>query len=355
MKFRYHFVFLTLLLLPHRSLHAQLLEKKVLSLEAAEKVASAAALEAKKRNATVVIVVVDDGGYPLVLKRLDDTQVASVEVGIGKTDDPVRLYLKEMGTVPLLSKEGEVAIAKRIEDGKREAAQVLYSLPFSLQDVRDLGDKLRKGKISIHEVVHAGDDDFDDLQTQNEEELHARVLKLISEIDRHSKDLATLSAHVHSSRSTEARKKSLRDKMQTTRYALFDKLEALNIHCRQTDRLVLKLREMVSEVLLSEREVHGLERKTSLSLDELKDVFRKMRQGERELKNAARRLEMKQETLLVLEKTYRNAAKRVKKIEEDCGVPELPGPPVPHSRASVAGGWRRRILALANPAVPFYT
>ena len=84
MKFRYHFVVLTLLLLPYRSLHAQLLEKKVLSLEAAENVASAAALEAKKRNATVVIVVVDDGGYPLVLKRLDDTQVASVEVGIGK-------------------------------------------------------------------------------------------------------------------------------------------------------------------------------------------------------------------------------------------------------------------------------
>ncbi|HET7318309.1 MAG TPA: RNA polymerase sigma factor RpoD [Nitrospirota bacterium] len=251
----------------------------------------------------------------------DEVEEEDLEVGIGKTDDPVRLYLKEMGTVPLLSKEGEVAIAKRIEDGKREAAQVLYSLPFSLQDVRDLGDKLRKGKISIHEVIHAGDDDFDDLQTQNEEELHARVLKLISEIDRHSKDLTTLSAHVHNSRSTEARKKSLRDKMQTTRYALFDKLEALNIHCRQTDRLVLKLREMVSEVLLSEREVHGLERKTALSLDELKDVFRKMRQGERELKNAARRLEIKQETLLVLEKTYRNAAKRVKKIEEDCGVP----------------------------------
>ena len=65
-------------------LNAQLLEKKTLSLEAADKVAAAAETEAKKRNATVVIVVVDDGGYPLVLKRLDDTQVASVEVGIRK-------------------------------------------------------------------------------------------------------------------------------------------------------------------------------------------------------------------------------------------------------------------------------
>jgi glc operon protein GlcG len=83
MKLRFSFLILALLL-PSRLLHAQLLEKKVLSLEAAEKVASAAAMEAKKRNATVVIVVVDDGGYPLVLKRLDDTQVASVDVGIGK-------------------------------------------------------------------------------------------------------------------------------------------------------------------------------------------------------------------------------------------------------------------------------
>lgn len=66
------------------TVHAQLLDKKVLTLEAADKVASAAEVEAKRRNATVVIVVVDDGGYPLVLKRLNDTQVASVEVGIGK-------------------------------------------------------------------------------------------------------------------------------------------------------------------------------------------------------------------------------------------------------------------------------
>jgi uncharacterized protein GlcG (DUF336 family)/mannose-6-phosphate isomerase-like protein (cupin superfamily) len=75
---------LSLLLLPVGGLQAQLLDKKVLSLEVAEKAAAAAEAEAKKRNATVVIVVVDDSGYPLILKRLNDTQVASVDVGIGK-------------------------------------------------------------------------------------------------------------------------------------------------------------------------------------------------------------------------------------------------------------------------------
>ncbi len=250
----------------------------------------------------------------------EEAEEEEVEVGVGKTDDPVRLYLKEMGTVPLLSKEGEVSIAKRIEEGKREAAHILYSLPFSLQDVRDLGDKLRKGKISIHEVVHAGEDDLEDVQTQNEEEVQARVLKLISEIDRHSRDLNTFVNQASGSRCTEAKKTGLREKIQTAQFALFDKLEALNMHCRQTDRVVMKLREFVSEVLQAEREIHGLERKTGRSLTELKEAFKRMRQGEREVKNAARRFEMRQEALLAIERTYRTAVKRIKKVETECGI-----------------------------------
>ena len=58
--------------------------KKVLTLDSAKRITAAAEAEAAKRHSTVVIVVVDDGGYPLVLHRLDDTQVASVDVGIGK-------------------------------------------------------------------------------------------------------------------------------------------------------------------------------------------------------------------------------------------------------------------------------
>ena len=84
MKIIQSLLVLSVLLLSSRGLQAQLQDKKILTLEAAEKVAAAAEAEAKKRNATVVIVVVDDGGYPIVLKRLNDTQVASVDVGIGK-------------------------------------------------------------------------------------------------------------------------------------------------------------------------------------------------------------------------------------------------------------------------------
>ena len=66
------------------AVHAELPVKRVITLNVAKKIAAAAEAEAKRRHLTAVIVVVDDGGHPLLLHRLDDTQVASVEVGIGK-------------------------------------------------------------------------------------------------------------------------------------------------------------------------------------------------------------------------------------------------------------------------------
>ena len=109
--------------------------------------------------------------------------------------------------------------------------------------------------------------------------------------------------------------------MLTTRNALFDKLEALNVHCRQTDRVVLKVHEMVTELNHCEREVHAFERKTGKSITELQELFKKVRQGGRDLTNAARKAGIKPEALLDMEKAYRNAGKRVKKVEQDCGVP----------------------------------
>lgn len=84
MKIIANSITILLLLLVPTALRAQLPVKEVLTLDAAKKIAAAAEAEAKKRGATVVIAVVDDGGYLLVLERLDDTQVASVDVGIAK-------------------------------------------------------------------------------------------------------------------------------------------------------------------------------------------------------------------------------------------------------------------------------
>src|SRR5438128_5658126 len=72
---------------------------------------------------------------------------------LDKTNDPVRMYLREMGTVPLLTREGEVEIAKRIERGKKAVMKVITRTPMSAQVVAGLADRLQKSEIAIRDIV----------------------------------------------------------------------------------------------------------------------------------------------------------------------------------------------------------
>jgi glc operon protein GlcG len=97
------------LLLGHAGVAAaQTTTKRVISLAAADRIAAAAEAEAKKRGSTVVIVVVDDGGYPIVLRRLDDTQVASVDVGLGKARTAA-IFRRASGAFEQQIKDGRLA------------------------------------------------------------------------------------------------------------------------------------------------------------------------------------------------------------------------------------------------------
>src|SRR5207253_6791023 len=71
-----------------------------------------------------------------------------------KTNDPVRLYLREMGVVPLLTREGEVAIAKRIERGQIKTQKAIARSPIAVGELLRIGDELPVGMISIREVVN---------------------------------------------------------------------------------------------------------------------------------------------------------------------------------------------------------
>ena len=79
--------------------------------------------------------------------------------GYSKTNDPVRMYLRKMGSVSLLTREGEVEIAKRIEEGERRVLQVVLNSSVAVEEILELGDKLRKQKIRVKEVVKDADEE----------------------------------------------------------------------------------------------------------------------------------------------------------------------------------------------------
>jgi RNA polymerase primary sigma factor len=106
-------------------------------------------------------------------KKFDDEEVGEdVELdltpgALEKTNDPVRMYLREMGTVPLLTREGEVEIAKRIERGQLRVLKALSRSPIVINELLAMGEDLKKGVRSIKEVVTFDEEEITDEILQN--------------------------------------------------------------------------------------------------------------------------------------------------------------------------------------------
>ena len=98
-----------------------------------------------------------------------------------KTNDPVRMYLREMGTVPLLTREGEVAIAKRIERGQLLVLKTITRAPLILKELLQVGEDVRNGSRSIKEIVQFDDEEL------TEEKIEQKTKETLKQIDKVAK------------------------------------------------------------------------------------------------------------------------------------------------------------------------
>jgi RNA polymerase primary sigma factor len=128
------------------------------------------------------IDVLDAKGLPSEQKFEDLEEGEDVELdltpgALEKTNDPVRMYLREMGTVPLLTREGEVEIAKRIERGQLRVLKALSRSPIVIREILALGEDLKKGVRSIKELVAFDEEEITD------EIVQARLQDFVGKID----------------------------------------------------------------------------------------------------------------------------------------------------------------------------
>src|ERR1700748_1558088 len=101
------------------------------------------------------------------LEEGEDVELDLTPGALEKTNDPVRMYLREMGTVPLLTREGEVEIAKRIERGQLRVLKALSRSPIVIRELLAMGEDLKKGVRSIKEVVTFDEEEITDEILQN--------------------------------------------------------------------------------------------------------------------------------------------------------------------------------------------
>jgi len=201
-----------------------------------------------------------------------------------KTNDPVRMYLGEMGTVPLLTREGEVTIAKRIERGQLVVMRSITRSPIVIKELLAVGDDLRKGVRSIKEIVQFDDEEL------TEEKIANKTKQTLKSIEKIAKlyDLALKQA-VKLGKTPKGKKRSyIRAKwaVARTRVEISLAIRDIDFNPFEKKRLVDKMRGTVERLQSLEREAGRLERRADVAKGEVAAEARKeLRTRRTELKD----------------------------------------------------------------------
>ncbi len=204
-------------------------------------------------------------------------------IALDKTNDPVRMYLREMGTVPLLSREGEVEIAKRIEHGQKIVLKALSRSPMVVGEILNIGDKLRKNVISIRDVVSFNEDELTD---ERLEERKTAVLEIIDSIRRDERSALRVQSKMASFRKGSQQGKKLALKLARYRVHIIQKVRALEMNGTQHDHLVAVIKQTVDQIMEHEREIYRLKKslETPRRLDDAKVIKKRIRELELKLR-----------------------------------------------------------------------
>ena len=217
------------------------------------------------------------------------TEEAEIELDLSpgaleKTNDPVRMYLREMGTVPLLTREGEVAIAKRIERGQMLVLKTISRSPIVLKELLAIGKALREGTRSIKEIVQFDDEELTDEKIESKTK---KTLKIIDKIARLYELAAKQAAKLE--RTPKSKKKAYlhaRYALARTRVEMSQLVRSIDFNLIEKKRLIDKIRQTVERAHALEREAGRLDRRADASKGESAAEARK------ELKS--RRTELKE-------------------------------------------------------------
>ena len=203
------------------------------------------------------------------------------------TNDPVRVYLREMGQVSLLTREGEVEIAKRIEAGIQEQTRSVLGTPYGIQAVLQLGERLKKNKIELGEMVDGLDDEN---QTLPPEEFRKRILLAIGRVKRLAADIARRSSALGNARTGAETRERIKNEIAERQTEIVRVLREARFATARLTEITQGLRKIGDDLCHLDGEARCAARKLGLSTAELRELLQATHRRGRKAKDAAGRL-----------------------------------------------------------------
>ncbi len=252
-----------------------------------------------------------------------------------KGNDPVRLYLKEMGAIPLLNREGEVTLAKRIEDGEREIVSSVKSCSIALDELFRVGDKLRSGETLVRDVIK----DLDEESTEEEEKAALeKVQRIIMRIRRTHQSAIEIEQRLRKGGVPEKERLLLKAKVSGLHDRVVESIQEIHLKERQIEVIGDKIRRYADLVEEAEARIRECCEKVRLTEKGLVRLFKEIKEQKDGLAKAASKHHVKKDRLVEFEATLRDSRNAIRKVEREAG---LSAPEIKVTLAAIEQGERK--------------
>ncbi len=232
-----------------------------------------------------------------------------------RSNDPVRLYLRKMGSVSLLTREGEVEIARRIEDGEREIVRAILMSPIGTNEIIQLGKRLEEGRIKVKAIFRG----LEDEETQyDEQEYIEKIHELIGHVKRYQKQAAQVFSDLKTSPSGSAKAAEAEKQLIEMNRGLMDKFESINFNRKTINRIVIKFKNLVSRMSgLRKRVKEAVEKTFSKDVPAIQARFKLVEGSDVELTRFTRETGLNFNALRAFHGKAVDAQERLQRLDQE--------------------------------------
>ncbi len=235
----------------------------------------------------------------------------------GRVTDPVKMYLREMGMVCLLTREGEVEIAKRIERGEEEVIDAIIATPIGVRKILNLREKIALEKLRVRDVLKNLDEDFEEYSSEEEDKEKERLIELLEEVQQLYEENLKMEELILTSSAEGKSREADEEALRVGKERIAELLKNLRLEKRQVDRIVSKLRSCVERIEKGEREIEQCMIRTGKPVQELRRLFRHVKSNPDSMDQTAKDLGLKPDEFLEMEKTIKNGRRRMRRIGQE--------------------------------------